>query len=615
MEQLGAGLYRHRGTCNTYVLLRGTRALVIDPGDGTVVDELAALGIDSVDWALHTHHHREVCQGTHRLVARGALVAVPGAEADRFSDAEQWWQEVQLQDRYDCANVFSGLVDSVPVARPFGDYERFAWEGLSFLVLPTPGHTRGSVTYLVEVDGRRIAFSGDLIHAPGRVWTIYDLHWDYSNPDGVNAAIHSATSLREADPGLIAPAHGELMPDPAGALNGLESNLRRLFAVAGRRYLGDVDVPIAADLRTVQVTPSLLQVTSAFAHFSVLMGREGRALFFDFGFASVDHAAGADSRFVEHSLRALEREVGLTSVDVVVPTHYHDDHVSGIGFLHERYGCEVWAFEGFADLLRRPHAHRLPALWHVPVPVTRTFAEGETLEWEGHTFVAGRVPGHTPYAIALFGVVDGRRVGITGDEIQLDGAGELRGGGPVYRNGFRSGCFTEGFETVARHRPEVVLTGHDGPIALDVGRLDELRDWAVELDAAHAALAAFPEAVDQSLDTDVVTVDPYRVSGPPGLAIEFAVTVTNHFLDERVVELRVDTPDGWAVDPPCWRQAVAAGARGLAGVSLVPPADAMPGVRRAIPVSATVGGLRLGQAAELVVTIEESCPPNGQDAH
>jgi glyoxylase-like metal-dependent hydrolase (beta-lactamase superfamily II) len=604
MEALGAGLHLHHGTCNTYVLTREHRALVVDPGDGSVFDELAGLGVERVDWTLHTHHHREVCQGTSRLVEHGALVAVPAAEAQRFADAEGWWQRVQVDDRYDCANVFSGPVASLPVARELADYERFEWEGLSFLVVPTPGHTRGSVTYVVEVDGRRIAFSGDLIHSPGRVWTIHDLHWDYSNPDALNVAAHSARMLGRFEPDLIAPAHGEPMADGAGALAELENNLRRLHAVAGRRYVGDVDVPIAADLRLARVTESLTQVTSAFAHFTVLMGPDGRALLFDYGFASVDHVGGGSARFVEHSLRELERELGLKSVEVVVPTHYHDDHVAGIGFLCERHGCEVWAFEGFADVLRRPHAYRLPAVWRDPVPVTHTFCEGATIEWEGHAFVAHRVLGHTPYAVALFGTVDGRRVGITGDEIQLDGAGALRGGGPIYRNGFRAGFFAAGVETIAAQQPDVVLTGHDGPIALDEQRIEALRRWARELDCAHAALAAFPAAVDQSLDTDVVRVDPYRSSGVAGSPLELKLTVSNHFLEDLVVELRVLPPDGWRVDPPAWRQTVSAGGSLESSACIVPPDDAPTGVRTAIPIAAVLGDINLGQVTEALITLE-----------
>ena len=216
------------------------------------------------------------------------------------------------------------------------------------------------------------------------------------------------------------------------------------------------------------------------------------------------------------------------------------------------------------------------------------------------------MPGHTVYAVALFGVVDGRRVGITGDEIQLDGEGLLRGGGPVYRNGFRTGAFTAGFATVAAHAPEIVLTGHDGPIELNAQRIEDLHAWARELDDAHAALAAFPDAVDLALDANLVSVDPYRIIAVPGSATEVALTVTNHFATEREIELSVDVPTGWQCNPPVWRQAMAGGATATTSVALTSAADAAPGVRTAVGVSVTVGDLRLGSVAEVVVSITES---------
>jgi hypothetical protein len=36
-------------------------------------------------------------------------------------------------------------------------------------VLPTPGHTLGSVSLIMDVDGKRTAFSGDLMHSPGKL--------------------------------------------------------------------------------------------------------------------------------------------------------------------------------------------------------------------------------------------------------------------------------------------------------------------------------------------------------------------------------------------------------------------------------------------------------------
>jgi glyoxylase-like metal-dependent hydrolase (beta-lactamase superfamily II) len=601
VQEVVPGVRRHDGGgCSSYVVERGGRALVVDAGEGIGA---AADGLP-VDWVLHTHHHRDSALEGAALAARGAAVGVPEAEAERFEDAAGYWGRLVLDDRYDCANAFSTPVRSVPVTLRMRDGARLRWQDLEIEVLPTPGHTRGSITLLVDVDGCLVAFCGGLIHSAGHVPTLYDLHWDYSNPDGIDCALHSVRRLREIGPDVLAPAHGVPMTDPDGALAELEDNLGALRAVAGRRFAGDVDVPVPSALRVVRVSEHLLAVTQACAHFYVLLGPDGRALLFDYGFPGYHHVTGAGTRFVEHSLVELERSFGVRRIDVVVPTHYHDDHVAGIAHLHERFGCEVWAWEGFADVLRRPWAHRLPAVWRDPVPVTRTYGLGDVVEWEGSRFTAAACPGHTRYAVALYGEVDGQRVGVTGDEFQLDAAGRWRGGGPVYRNGFRTGSFLRGIEGLAAHAPEVILTGHDGPLEVGPGTVDELRAWARELDAAHAALAPDPDAVDLAIDTDPVRVDPYRSTVAPGAAVTLTVEVANHRPEPARARVTPAPPHGWEVTPAERELLVAALETATASFVVHPAPDAAPGVRHVIALDAQIGPDRLAWSAEALVTVE-----------
>src|SRR5512137_1010362 len=71
-------------TCNVYVLRDGDAALLIDLGDGQVLDHLKEIGVKRVEWVLFTHHHREQCQGASRLKGSGAKVAGPEAERALF---------------------------------------------------------------------------------------------------------------------------------------------------------------------------------------------------------------------------------------------------------------------------------------------------------------------------------------------------------------------------------------------------------------------------------------------------------------------------------------------------------------------------------------------------
>src|SRR5688572_297444 len=54
-----ADLYVSTGTANAYVLRDGEHALLIDLGDGAVLDDLPSIGVRHIEWILFTHHHRE----------------------------------------------------------------------------------------------------------------------------------------------------------------------------------------------------------------------------------------------------------------------------------------------------------------------------------------------------------------------------------------------------------------------------------------------------------------------------------------------------------------------------------------------------------------------------
>ena len=74
-------------TCNVYVLRDGDSAVLIDLGDGSVLDHLHEIGVKRVEWVLFTSHHRELCQGYPRLeklLSRLRRLPRPSASA-RFS--------------------------------------------------------------------------------------------------------------------------------------------------------------------------------------------------------------------------------------------------------------------------------------------------------------------------------------------------------------------------------------------------------------------------------------------------------------------------------------------------------------------------------------------------
>jgi len=138
LERLSDHLYRFHDTCDVYVIVFENRALCIDFGAGDVLKELRALGVSRLDWVLHTHHHRDQCQGDNLARKHGARLAVPRYERFLFDEAENFWRNRRLYDVYNVRNTYFTLTQNIPVDADLADYEKFSWNGIEFTILPTP---------------------------------------------------------------------------------------------------------------------------------------------------------------------------------------------------------------------------------------------------------------------------------------------------------------------------------------------------------------------------------------------------------------------------------------------------------------------------------------------
>ncbi|MGI8602746.1 MAG: MBL fold metallo-hydrolase [Verrucomicrobiales bacterium] len=202
-------IFQWTDTCHVYVLRDRDAGLLIDLGDGSVLDHLSEIGIRRIDWLLFTHHHREQCQGGAKLAPwrnRGMKVATSETERGFFENPGAWrkWRPtlsdphsvygasyarppldpVKIDQVFKKMDVMGwrgreiwcvetpgnspghmAYAATLSIDRLFRDGESFEWEGYHFTVDWMPGQTKYHACLHGEIDGRRVAFCGDNIFA------------------------------------------------------------------------------------------------------------------------------------------------------------------------------------------------------------------------------------------------------------------------------------------------------------------------------------------------------------------------------------------------------------------------------------------------------------------
>ena len=137
---------------NTYVLTQDNKtAIVIDPSQPRIESELIKLGLKA-EYVLLTHCHFDHVGGVAVLQQSGAKVLcgekekpLVGTNADLF-------------------DMFGAPRIAYKIDQTLADNEDQTLCGIRVKTLHTPGHTQGSVCYLITAnDGGRYLFTGDTL--------------------------------------------------------------------------------------------------------------------------------------------------------------------------------------------------------------------------------------------------------------------------------------------------------------------------------------------------------------------------------------------------------------------------------------------------------------------
>lgn len=609
--EIARGVWRVADTCAVYLIVdpdapAGERdAIAIDFGSGRALDELAGLGIRSLIDVLMTHHHRDQGQGLPLAVAHGARVHVPPVEVELFDRVEEMWQSRQLDNDYNLRQDRFSLLESVPVHATVPEYRELRLGPATVRVVPTPGHTMGSVTYLLDRGGERIAFTGDLIYAPGKVWSLAATQWSYTQNEGPAMTVLSSILLDREDPTMLAPSHGDVMHDPHAALAGL-ADAMQVYVDSRRSYpwdlAGRLDDPFVA------LTPHLLLNRTSMSCSYVLLSETGEALVVDYGYDMTTGIVLGQERAARRpwlaSLPALRRDHGVTRVSVALPTHYHDDHVAGMPLLRDVEGTELWIPENVAPTMADPWREDLPCQWYDAIPADRVLPLDEPFRWYEYEITAHALPGHTLYAVAYSLVVDGVTVVFTGD--QQEGLGGRDGRRDImnyqYRNLFRLGDYVRSATLFRRIAPGLMASGHWEPRWADAAYLDYLVESGAHVDDVHRRLLPLDD-VEIGPDGQTARLAPYRARARRGDVLTYSVWVRNPLDEAADVRLRAVVPLGWPSPDAVLATRLEPHEEATMEFSVVAAAS---GRRQRIAVDVTIGHVMLGQHAEAIVDVAEA---------
>lgn len=192
------GVFTGPGT-NTYLVGRGRRRLLLDPGEGRAAylpvleRAMQRAGCEGLEGIVLTHSHVDHVGGVRSVL-------------ERFGELPVWKLPApELDAPYGVS------------PRALGDGDVVRTEGATLRALHTPGHAPDHLCFVLEEE--RALFSGDNVLGVGT--TVIPLH-----SGDLGAYMESLARMLEQAPQRIYPAHGPLIADGVAKIREYQAHRR-----------------------------------------------------------------------------------------------------------------------------------------------------------------------------------------------------------------------------------------------------------------------------------------------------------------------------------------------------------------------------------------------------
>ena len=360
---------------------------------------------------LVTHHRRDSLTSSSGTTVIGA----PALAQNYLDKSYPYWTSMASKRfHYYAQQSTKVLVEPVKVERWVKDGDVVSAAGVKFQVMATPGFTRGAVSYLAKIDGKRCAFTGELIYGDGKIFDLYS--FQDAIPEAKVGGYHGygarladlVTSLRKVKawkPDVIYPARGPVIHNPAQAIDKLIGRVQALYrnylsTNALHWYFKEERMRICGERvlskgAKIDLMPYCLHLDTPdwiiqFSTSRIIVADNGHGFLLD---------CGGKNQF-ETAKDLVARGV-VKQIDGIFLTHTHDDHSQMVKAAAEHFKCPVYTTTEYEDVVENPGRYLMPGLTEHAVADVKGMTDGETMKWHEYEFTFRYFPGQMIYHGAL----------------------------------------------------------------------------------------------------------------------------------------------------------------------------------------------------------------------
>jgi len=548
--------------------------------------------IENAEMVLFTHSRRDVVWAGLGLVERGAKAVVPDSDVGNFTNVEKFWNEFTTRRFHDYAQQGTKiLTESLKIGRTVKAGDNFSWKAIPIEIINTPGYTRQAISYMIEVDGIKYAFVGDIIYGNGKLLDLYSLQdavaeakiGGYHGWAGRMATlINSLRKVAGRKPDILVPARGPVIHNPGEAINLLIERLQAVYEnylsinagrwyfrdnydILARRVLGDnpkVNWMPWAEVIKDKPPSWIIPISNS----RLIISEDRRGFLIDCG-----------GRGIVDEVIKLREAGKLTGLDGLFITHYHDDHTDNVAACLVEFNCPVYATGPSVDILEHPGDYRLPCLTPNAIANIKVMPEAHKMRWKEFTFTFYDFPGQTIYHDALLVEKDGaEKIFFIGDSFTPSGIDDycLQNRNLLHESMGYFYCLN-----LLRKIPAGTLLINQHvvePFSFNAGQLDLMTATLNKRKTLLAELLPWDEP-NYGIDERWFRFSPYGSKARPGRNVQVSLKVINHSNASRTLTAALNLPAGFDATRPAASIAVPPRAEKQLDFNLVVDSSIKPG--------------------------------------